>query len=272
MNSRLWGIVFVAILGALSACRGSVPPRTYAVCMSAMPCFDPSRDPYWENPIFQKSLLNTVQSAVHDPVDAADMSTPGMHATVKFTYLHGVIEYPQIVTGTNSQELDRLILHQLAAVKAPLATGLRSNEPHEFVLDVDMPTPFESFESSIYAAIEYQKVYPKNPIISGITGDTIIDFDYLDGKASGITLTRSSSTDSLDRASLAAVARATYPQAPTAYAGKPLHMEVVFCYTMISSEYGHVTKLNSCPVGRNVIVVHGERFSRDDIRAVPAQG
>lgn len=271
MNTRIFELALVAVLGGITGCLGSVPPRTYAVCMSAKPCFDPGKDPYWENPAFERSLLDAVQSAVHDPVDAADMSTPGLHATVKFTYLQGIIEYPQIVMSTNIPELDKLMLHQVAAVKAPPAMGLRSDEPHEFIIDLDMPTAFESFQSSIYAAIEDHKVYPKEPIIRGITGNTTVDFDYLDGKANDIKMTQSSNIKSLDQASLDAVVQADFPQSPPVYAGKSLHMNVVFCYTMISRAYGETAKLNTCPVSRNVIVIQGERFRRDDIQVVPTE-
>ena len=199
------------------------------------------------------------------------MSTPGLHATVKFTYLQGNIEYPQIVTSTNNPELDKLILRQVSAVTAPPVMGLRSDEPHEFIIDLDMPTPFESFQSSIYAAIDYQKVYPKYPIIYGVTGNTMVDFDYLNGKANKVAMVQSSNNKELDQASLHAVTQADFPQTPPAYAGKSLHMTVVFCYTMISRAYGETTKLNSCPIGRNVIVVQGERFRRDDIQVVPTE-
>lgn len=269
MNARALGLASMVLLGCLAACRGAVQPRTYAVCMSARPCFDPSKDPYWEDPIFEKSLLDAIQAVVHDPVDAADMSSPGLHATVKFTLLDGVIEYPEITQSTGDPEKDKLILHQLASAQPPKATGPQSDQPHQFVLDVDMPTPFEAFESTLYGAIEYQKVYPKDPIIAGITGDTAVDFDYQDGKTSNIELARSSNSKSLDQASLGAVKRATFPPAQSAYIGKSLHMEVVFCYTMVTNAYGRVTEGNACPTGRNVIVVQGERFTRTSVQVVP---
>jgi hypothetical protein len=265
VKARILGLAFLVLLGCLSACRGSVPPRTYTVCMSPRPCFDQSKDPYWEDPVWQKSLLDAIQSAVHDPVDPADMSTYGLHATVKFTFLDGVVEYPEIVHGTGDPEKDGLMLHQLSSAQLPKPRGLQPDQAHEFVLDVDMPTPFESFQSSVYGAIENWKVYPKDPIISGTTGNTTVDFDYLDGKSSGITMVRSSKDKMLDQASLGAATRAVFPSAPPAYAGKTLHMEVVFCYTIQTAS----EVLNDCPNARNVIVVHGTRIVRRQIQAVP---
>lgn len=272
MRARVSGPVLLALLACLAGCKGSVPPRTYTVCMSARPCYDPGKDPYWENPKFETSLLDAVQSVVHDPVDAADMSTRGLHATVKFTYLQGAVEYPTIVTSTGDAGLDELMLHQLASAQLPKATGLRSDEAHEFELDVDMPTPFETFQSTIYKAIDAQKVYPKDAVIYGIAGDAEVGFDYLDGKASGIAMTRPSKYAGLNTASLGAVTRATFPRAPAAYAGKTLHMQVLFCYAMTSSEYGKVTQLNTCPAASNVIRVEGERFRQNDVRVMPSQG
>jgi len=261
VNVRIAALAVVAIVDCLAGCKGSVPPRTYAVCMSSRPCFDPSKDPYWEDPRWDKSLLDAVQSAVHDPVDVADMSAPGLHATVKFTFQDGIIEYPEITQGTGDAEMDKLMLHQLAAVQAPKPTGLRADELHEFILDLDMPTPFESFQSGIYESIDAQKVYPKDAIIGGIGGIAAVDFDYLDGKTSGITLARSSKDKNLDKASVNAVTKAIMPTAPPAYAGKARHMEAIFCYSLDGS-----TRIGpSCPAALNVIFVTGTRIKRTDI-------
>ncbi|HEY1991009.1 MAG TPA: TonB family protein [Gammaproteobacteria bacterium] len=240
--------------------------------MSARPCFDPSIDPYWENPAFETALLDVVQSAIHDPVDATDMSMPGLHATVKFIFLDGVIEYPEIMQGTGDPEKDKVVLRQLASAQPPKPTGLQSDQAHEFTVDVDMPTPFERFESNIYAAIDAQKVYPRDPIIYGVTGDAVFDFDYADGKVADIRMVRSSDSKSLDQASLDAMRRAVFPPVPPAYAGKVLHLNAVFCYAMLSSAYGKTSQLNSCPVARNVIAVQGERFRQNDVRVVPNDG
>lgn len=229
--------------------------------------FDPAKDPYWEDPRWQKTLLDTLQQAVHDPADTNPISTPGLHATIKFTFEDGDIEYPEIVSGTGSPDLDALMLHQIASVRVPLPTiGLQTDQAHEFELDLDMPTPLETFESTIYDAIQYQKVYPKYPIIEGTVGETTVAFDYQDGKASNIAMTISSKSKELDKSSIAAVTKATMPAAPAAYAGRSLHMEAVFCYTIVMSDNGAAPFVKyQCPAARNEIVTIGTRIMRVEI-------
>lgn len=229
--------------------------------------FDPAKDPYWEDPRFAKSLLDAVQPAVHAPADAGDMSTPGLHGAVKFTYVGGVIEYPDIAESTGNPDMDKLMLHQVASVQPPKATGPYADEPHEFLMELDMPTPFESFRSGIYTAINSQKVYPKDAILRGGMGDVTVSFDYLDGKAGNIVMdvARSSKSKDLDKASMDAVTRAVMPSAPPAYAGKTLHMEALFCYSL----RGSAAAKDPCPTGSNVIEVTGTRIMRVDIERMP---
>ncbi len=220
--------------------------------------FDPEKDPYWMYPPWTASLFKAVQSVVHDPVDATDMSSPGLHATIKFTYADGVIEYPDIVQSTGNQDLDKLMLRQVASAQPPQATGPHAEEIHEFVMELDMPTPFESFQSGIYGAMDAKKIYPKYAVMSGAGGIVAVDFDYLDGKTSSITLVRSSKNKDLDKASVNAVMAAVMPPAPPAYAGQVRHMEAIFCYSLRESTE---TK-DPCPAGRNVIEVTGTRTRR----------
>ena len=270
MNMRIV-LLALLVLGGITAC-GSVPATHGADEPTGR--FDPGKDPYWEDPKWDNTLLTAVQSVAHDPADPAAMATPGLHATVKFTYLNGTIEYPEVVTGTGDPELDKLLLHQVASAQIPLpSAGLETDKPHEFVLDLDVPTPFESFQSSVYAAIDARKVYPKETLISAMTGDTRVDFDYLDGKASGIAMTASSNSKDLDKASVNSVTKAVFPQAPAAYAGKTLHMQALFCYTMTLADNGSTfTVKNQCPVGRNVIVVQGTRFKTTGVQTTRMRG
>ena len=214
--------------------------------------FDPVKDPYWEDPRWDKTLLDTVQAVVHNPADPADTSTPNLHAVVKFTYQDGTAEYPEIVQSTGEPGKDELLLHQLASTQLPQATGIDSDKPHEFVLDLDMPTPFESFEYNVFDAIDYAKVYPKDAVIYGATGTAVVGFDYLDGKVSNVTRVKSSGNRDLDQASLNAVMKAPMPQAPPAYAGKTHHMESTFCYSLGGP--------GNCPTRRGVILVYGIRI------------
>jgi hypothetical protein len=257
MYRQISRLALLVLLGGLAACAATQPtPDSGAPSAN----FNPSKDPYWEDPRWDKTLLDIVQTAVHDPADPTDMSAPGLHAMVKFTYLQGTLEYPEIVTGTGNPDMDKLMLHQLAAVQAPQATGLRSDEPHEFVLDLDMPTPYESIQSGIYAAIDNAKIYTKAALIAGATGNTTVDFEYLDGEVRDITVTESSKDKELDKASLGTVTRAHMPSVPPVYTGKSLHIQLLFCYTLYSSPPNKI--LNRCPMGNKVIVIQGTRIRR----------
>lgn len=243
---------------ALSACASSPD----SVQSPAPQRFNPATDPYWADPRWQAALLQSVQAVVHNPVDAADMSTPGLHGEVQFTLADGSIEYPDLAASTGDPNVDRLMLQQVVSAQPPKPTGPYAGQAHDFTLELDMPTPFESFQYSVYASIDYQKVYPKDPILAGATGNTTVDFDYLDGRANNISMTISSKNKELDKSSIGAVTKAVLPPAPQAYAGKSMHMEVIVCYTLMESS---TDIKNKCPTEKNVIVVLGTRIVRATI-------
>lgn len=252
-------LVCVALLGGVAACAGPGVHKVQIRETTYYPSgFDPAKDPYWEDPRWDKTLLDAVQSAVYNPADPADTSTPGLHMVVKFTYQDGAAEYPEVVQGTGDPKKDDLLLHQLASTQLPQATGNDADKPHEFVLDLDMPTPFESFEYKMFDAIGYAKVYPKEAVIEGAQGTTTVDFDYADGKATDISMTKSSQSKVLDQASLGTVARAVMPPAPEIYAGKTFHVKVLFCYALYQSD----NDSRRCPTRRDVILVTGTRIRR----------
>lgn len=246
---RRYGYPLAFLLAcALSGC-GSAPTQAQA-----------SQDihAYWNNPFWQERLLYAVQSVVHQ----SDTGTPitGVNGMVRFTVANGAIESPAIVASTGYAALDQLMLQQVASAKPPETRGPHAGEPHEFELLLDMLTPYDSFQYSVYRAIDWQKVYPKDPIISGSTGDTVVDFDYLDAKAQNIVIALKSKDKDLDGASINVVSKAELPAAPPGYTGKSVHMEVVFCYTINNSP--------SCPSGRNVIGVRAARGSWSTVETV----
>jgi outer membrane biosynthesis protein TonB len=195
---------------------------------------------------------------VHDPVDAADISIPGLHGTVKFTFQDGVIEYPEITASTGDPELDKLMLHQVASAQVPRPTGLKTDQPHEFELDLAMPTPYETFQSGIYDAFDAYKIYSREAVMGGYQSATTVGFDYLDGTLSNVVVTKSSKSKELDKRSLWTVTAAKLPSTPDAYVGKTLHMQASFCYALYQTE----AESGRCPVARDVIWVTGTRIRR----------
>jgi hypothetical protein len=243
MNKR--GLSLIILLAcALSAC-GSTPSGV-----------NPSTQAYWSDPWWQTSLLSAVQSVVHQ-TDMTGTPITGVNATVRFTLANGVIEYPEIVISTGNVDLDNLMLQQVASARPPKTIGPHAGEPHEFELQLDMLTPFDSFQYNVYRAIDAQKIYPKEAVIGGHGGNTTVDFDYLDAKAQNIVKTKSSGDKGMDKAAIDAVTRAILPVPPPDYSGKLLHMEVVVCYSLETPQ-NEVN--NRCPMGENVIAVIGTRI------------
>jgi len=75
------------------------------------------------------------------------------------------------------------------------------------------------FSASMLAAINAQKVYPKEAVMAGETGETVVSFDYVNGVVSNIHVDRSSGSRSLDKAAMNAVQKAAMPPKPAELAG-----------------------------------------------------
>lgn len=148
---------------------------------------------------------------MHAPSDDPHLPALGLNATVKFTFQDGITEYPEIIQGTGDVEMDNLILRHLAAAQAPKPIGPHVDEPHEFVLVLQMLTPLGSIEDSVRAAIDYVKIYSKEALLEGAREITTVGFDYLDGKTSTISVAHSSNDHYLDKASMFAVSKASLP-------------------------------------------------------------
>jgi len=75
------------------------------------------------------------------------------------------------------------------------------------------------FQSSMKAAIDAAKVYPKEAILAGETGIVTVSFDYINGVVSNIHVDKSSGARSLDKAATTAVQKAAMPPKPAEIAG-----------------------------------------------------
>jgi|SRR5580698_1976839 TonB family protein len=232
----------VALACALSAC-GSAP--------SSVRGSKPQAAPYWTDPRFDAALFEAVQSVVRYPDDVIDPSLGSIRGTVQFTIVDGKVQDPQMTESTGHPGLDELMLRQVASASIPQPTGSHADEPHAFSMELSMPTAFELAE---YTAINFRKIYPKEAILGGDEGSVTVDFDYLDGKASNVIVTKSANNRFLDGASLSAVSKADLPLPPPGYAGKTVHLEVTMCYSLNNSF--------KCPATGNFIPVTGTRVVR----------
>lgn len=75
------------------------------------------------------------------------------------------------------------------------------------------------FEAGMKRAIDSAKVYPKEPLIKGVTGTATVSFDYVGGVVSNIRVDHSSGDRRLDEAAMQAVQNATLPPKPAELAG-----------------------------------------------------
>lgn len=246
---REYGNIAILVLTcALSAC-GTAPPQANQPSQ-----FYPPQQSYWMNPYWQAGMFEAVQRVVHLPDETTSPAAPEVHGTVKFLYDNGTLSDPEIVTSTGNPNLDKLMLQQVVTAKIPKPFGLHTEQPHEFELPLKMLTPYKSFLYNVYAGIDRKKVFPRDPLLGDIMGIATIDFDYLDAKASHIVTAKSSGNAELDQASIHAVTKATMPEVPPGYAGKTIHLLVIFCYD--------INYAQKCPMGGNVIDVSGTRILR----------
>ena len=75
------------------------------------------------------------------------------------------------------------------------------------------------FEAGMKRAIDAAKVYPKLPLLKGITGTATISFDYVGGVVSNIRVDQSSGDRALDEAAMQAVQKAALPPKPAELVG-----------------------------------------------------
>jgi protein TonB len=92
-------------------------------------------------------------------------------------------------------------------------------------------TLMAQFQASMKAAIDAQKVYPKESIMAGETGVVTISFDYVNGVVSNIHIDKGSGSRKLDRSAMDAVQRATLPPKPAELAGIN-HFVVLINYSL----------------------------------------
>jgi periplasmic protein TonB len=77
----------------------------------------------------------------------------------------------------------------------------------------------DDFSHMMLRAINQQKVYPKLQLVKGVTGETEVAFDYVDGVVSDVHVVRSSGSYELDQAAMRAVQQAVLPPKPAELAG-----------------------------------------------------
>jgi len=248
MHKYQYQAAFILIC-ALSACS-SAPPH---VTMRSHP--NPFTQPYWVYPAWRSALFLAVQTKVHLPDNE---NTPGLHGTVRFLFDNGVIKNPVIVASTGDPKLDTLMLQQVLSAKVPKPQGQHTDQPHEFELQLEMFTPYESFEYNVYVAIDNTAEYTSDTLLKNETGIATVAFDYLDGKALNIVIAKSSGHSDLDQLSVKAVSSAVMPAPLPGYARKTVHLQADVCYFIVTS----FSEPNNCPPGKNVIDVTGARIRR----------
>jgi outer membrane biosynthesis protein TonB len=189
---------------------------------------------YWQNKRWYRMLLESVQSTLHYPTDAAGQPLQPVpelaQVTVSFIYANGKISDPKIIKSSGRSDLDAAFLSQLATVQPPKASSSHAAEPHLFKLALKMRTPMQDFEDSICKAINAKWELPRDLILAGALGSTIIEFMYFKGKVSDIKVVVSSGSTLMDKSFMQAMREAHMPMPPVWLPIHPLHMKATLIY------------------------------------------
>ena len=88
------------------------------------------------------------------------------------------------------------------------------------------PGAMAAFQAGMRRAVHDALVYPPAARMAGQTGEVRVGFDFLDGSVSNVAVAAPSGLPLLDRAALATVQAAHYPQPPPELAHRPLHLAI----------------------------------------------
>lgn len=83
-----------------------------------------------------------------------------------------------------------------------------------------------SFQGQMRRAVESALIYPASARASGLHGRARVTFDFLDGRASAVSVSQSSGSPVLDQAALATVRSAHYPSPPPDLSHRTLHLSI----------------------------------------------
>lgn len=82
------------------------------------------------------------------------------------------------------------------------------------------------FEAALRSAIQAAVRYPEAAKLMRLAGRTLIDFTFTHGRATAITMSRSSGNRGLDQAAIRAVKNAQYPPVPLALSNAVMHFQI----------------------------------------------
>ncbi|SCC93904.1 TonB family protein [Thiomonas sp. X19] len=82
------------------------------------------------------------------------------------------------------------------------------------------------FEAALRSAIQAAVRYPQAARLMRLTGQTLVDFTFTRGRATVITISRSSGNSGLDQAAILAVKNAQYPPTPRALGNAVMHFQI----------------------------------------------
>ena len=91
---------------------------------------------------------------------------------------------------------------------------------------VDLASIKADFEAQLRSAIQAAVHYPTAARLMHLTGKTLVDFTFTRGRATVITISRSSGNSGLDQAAIRAVKNAQYPPTPQALGNVVMHFQI----------------------------------------------
>ncbi len=182
------------------------PPPAQAASPPALPPPDPVPSPEAELPANQATPSGPVAVSPSPPLHAAPSHPPARPPRVARLRTTPATQPP-------------------AAAVAEPAPAPPAGPPASATPPAASAAANASFESRLLAAVEAeaQRHYPSAARLMGVTGQAIVSFQYHDGLVHEVALELTSGSPMLDRAAIAAVEDASYPQPPADLLGHTLN-------------------------------------------------
>jgi TonB family protein len=169
------------------------------------------------------------------------LSTKMTGVTAIYRSEEGKALHPRIIIHSNDSDFDNAWLSALKTAKLP--HWPENFHPKNNVVGFGASTRYHIFLTRVHYAVSNVLVMPKSLILNGIEGidNAVVEFEYLDGKASHIKIEKSSGNKAADAAVLTAVSNAKLPAPLEEYVGKKLKINASIDFKRLMSFPGTQT-------------------------------
>ncbi|HEX5423090.1 MAG TPA: hypothetical protein VFW94_06030 [Candidatus Acidoferrales bacterium] len=189
--------------------------------------------PYWNDPVWEKSLVQSINDHVLYPDKATLYFILRGEGTVEFDYRDGKLINPKLVKSTGYDVLDKTIIAGVLKTEPPPIDPAYRKVEHHFQLSLVMIPDPDQFRMILYDKITAKtrlepSMYPDHPAMVDIHAE------YIDGKLSNFTLIRMRGPDGIDKQVERAMESLDLPLPPDYLTHKPIPLRLRVC---IAKEY-----------------------------------